>query len=436
MYGDARRGASRTSFQRFITRPGFRCVDYTDSHSWGCIRCRPDRRDRVCEDISGSQCERFMMPIRDHDPQIPHAHNNNVSRHGQCSCKMQRFNRSPDCQNGNAGSDKRGIDFNGAWTGGKLDHDGCRQQPYSSSLGQNNQRKNIDPSLLCVPSFQQMGGSDSNCLQTKVVVEPLSPGVTFGISQPDGAGSTRLLPNSRSQPSQRQPMSEVKSQISFIQNPPVGESATELSAVEDVEESPERPTTSDLDWGDMMNFDTSNESFDNKELDFWSRAPEIPTVRDGFHPIQNKERSTTDRMDTEFVPSRDPQADDYPEFDAALPAWPLSTEYEDLCLGPPTRLPTPPYDFLTPDLASQIEEISPAPITHRTTRTSQRDHKKDEFLIRCKKQGMSYRTIKELGHFEEAESTLRGRYRTLTKPKEQRLRRPEWPDHEVSRRPN
>jgi hypothetical protein len=65
-------------------------------------------------------------------------------------------------------------------------------------------------------------------------------------------------------------------------------------------------------------------------------------------------------------------------------------------------------------------------------RPSQTDNPKNAFLIQCKEQGMSYKDIKALGGFEEAESTLRGRYRTLTKPKEQRLRRPEWSDRDVS----
>lgn len=39
---------------------------------------------------------------------------------------------------------------------------------------------------------------------------------------------------------------------------------------------------------------------------------------------------------------------------------------------------------------------------------------------------MSYKDIRKAGNFTEAESTLRGRYRTLTKEKEARVRKPEW----------
>ena len=46
---------------------------------------------------------------------------------------------------------------------------------------------------------------------------------------------------------------------------------------------------------------------------------------------------------------------------------------------------------------------------------------------------MSYREIKEKGGFSGAESTLRGRYRTLTKRKEDRVRKPEWDEKDVSK---
>ncbi|KAL2444230.1 hypothetical protein ABEF95_015998 [Exophiala dermatitidis] len=64
-------------------------------------------------------------------------------------------------------------------------------------------------------------------------------------------------------------------------------------------------------------------------------------------------------------------------------------------------------------------------------RNAIRDTSKDEYLVRCKEQGMSYKQIKESGGFDEAESTLRGRYRALTKPREARLRKPEWGPREV-----
>ena len=67
-----------------------------------------------------------------------------------------------------------------------------------------------------------------------------------------------------------------------------------------------------------------------------------------------------------------------------------------------------------------------------SSKKSARRNTKDVFLIRSKLSGMSYREIKIKGRFKEAESTLRGRFRTLTKRKEQRVRKPQWQERDVS----
>ncbi|KIW02639.1 uncharacterized protein PV09_06079 [Verruconis gallopava] len=51
---------------------------------------------------------------------------------------------------------------------------------------------------------------------------------------------------------------------------------------------------------------------------------------------------------------------------------------------------------------------------------------RDRILLECRAHGMSYKDIKRKYDFAEAESTLRGRHRTLTKDKKQRVRKPEW----------
>lgn len=55
----------------------------------------------------------------------------------------------------------------------------------------------------------------------------------------------------------------------------------------------------------------------------------------------------------------------------------------------------------------------------------------NRLLLSWRSQGMSYKIIKERLGVNEAESTLRGRLRTLTKPKSQRLRRPQWMEKDV-----
>ncbi|KAH6693475.1 hypothetical protein F5X68DRAFT_273096 [Plectosphaerella plurivora] len=56
---------------------------------------------------------------------------------------------------------------------------------------------------------------------------------------------------------------------------------------------------------------------------------------------------------------------------------------------------------------------------------------KDDFLLASKQKGMTYKEIRAAGGFTEAESTLRGRFRTLTKSKEERVRKPEWSDKDI-----
>lgn len=60
-----------------------------------------------------------------------------------------------------------------------------------------------------------------------------------------------------------------------------------------------------------------------------------------------------------------------------------------------------------------------------------RQHR-DELLLKMRNEGHAYRDIKRLGRFKEAESTLRGRYRALTKEKEERVRKPQWQPNDVS----
>ncbi|KAF4635034.1 hypothetical protein G7Y89_g3062 [Cudoniella acicularis] len=70
----------------------------------------------------------------------------------------------------------------------------------------------------------------------------------------------------------------------------------------------------------------------------------------------------------------------------------------------------------------------------QSTTTAQAMHHrdaKDDFLVRSKLAGMSYKEIRRKGNFTEAESTLRGRFRTLTKAKSARVRKPEWNENDL-----
>jgi hypothetical protein len=112
-----------------------------------------------------------------------------------------------------------------------------------------------------------------------------------------------------------------------------------------------------------------------------------------------------------------------------------------------TRLRPKPKRAETPSLPSPPPASSPAMRIQLPTMVPKRDSarereaeavdlsdrtSKDDFLVKQKQLGMTYKEIRRKGGFTEAESTLRGRYRTLTKVREARVRKPEWAEKDVS----
>ncbi|KAJ5765659.1 hypothetical protein N7520_005218 [Penicillium odoratum] len=106
----------------------------------------------------------------------------------------------------------------------------------------------------------------------------------------------------------------------------------------------------------------------------------------------------------------------HPEPTHVQSSHPLTTQHqqtpESLYSPIPNQLPTAPQNHLK------------ATLHYTDTRNA--------FLIDCKRRGLSYKEIKRMGGFKEAESTLRGRFRTLTKSKEQRVRKPKWLERDVT----
>ena len=120
----------------------------------------------------------------------------------------------------------------------------------------------------------------------------------------------------------------------------------------------------------------------------------------------------------------------------------------------PPRRPSPPYSsksLVTSRVSHKVDPVPTKPTPKRIepkptngaswsdssqkSPTAQAIHHrdtKDDFLVRSKLAGMSYKDIRRRGNFVEAESTLRGRFRTLTKHKAARVRKPEWTDNDVS----
>ncbi|CCU80332.1 hypothetical protein BGHDH14_bgh05887 [Blumeria hordei DH14] len=100
----------------------------------------------------------------------------------------------------------------------------------------------------------------------------------------------------------------------------------------------------------------------------------------------------------------------------------IATVKQPLCkIGAPIYPSTPALCHFQGKTGNNKKTSSP--LVRRTAR--------DEFLIQKKRAGMSYRDIKREGGFIEPESTLRGRFRTLTKAKSARVRKPEWSENDV-----
>lgn len=106
----------------------------------------------------------------------------------------------------------------------------------------------------------------------------------------------------------------------------------------------------------------------------------------------------------------------------AVTAAPVARDASKSVATAPLVAPKPVARLPTPDLSAElIPKVN----------ALKRQESKDRFLVRSKLAGMSYKEIRKAGSFSEAESTLRGRFRTLTKEKEARVRRPEWEENDV-----
>jgi hypothetical protein len=103
---------------------------------------------------------------------------------------------------------------------------------------------------------------------------------------------------------------------------------------------------------------------------------------------------------------------------------PHSIDLQVLTKGMPPPMDSP-FDYTSPTSEMMsINASTPLGNDERQTR--------DEFLIQSRQKNMSYKEIKEKGGFEQSISTLRGRFRNLTKDKKDRLRKPKWTAADVS----
>lgn len=83
-------------------------------------------------------------------------------------------------------------------------------------------------------------------------------------------------------------------------------------------------------------------------------------------------------------------------------------------------------------LPTQNHVVNPTVLRPSRGRTGVKDADMDKKLVKWRAEGLTYREIMKKGNWGLEESTLRGRYRTLTKNKDQRLRKPVWDNASVS----
>lgn len=95
-----------------------------------------------------------------------------------------------------------------------------------------------------------------------------------------------------------------------------------------------------------------------------------------------------------------------------------------------------------PTIAPDSEEHDGGGVSHsapkaKRRRSSERERetvlreRRDQYLLDRREEGYTYKDIKVMGNFSEAESTLRGRVRVLTKDRSERVRRPVWTESDV-----
>ncbi len=119
-----------------------------------------------------------------------------------------------------------------------------------------------------------------------------------------------------------------------------------------------------------------------------------------------------------------PPSNDFSQSKTSRPGLPKVDELPDLSQRKRTMLK------LTSTVSKRIAP-TPSQPSAKEMASHHRDSN-DDFLVKCRLAGMTYKEIRKQGKFTEAESTLRGRFRVLTKHKSARVRKPEWQENDVS----
>ena len=198
----------------------------------------------------------------------------------------------------------------------------------------------------------------------------------------------------------------------FIQQPDAAP-WMEASSTGMLEAAQMQPGSSDAFYNELFDFN----AFDSFEEAIPSAYPP-PDVSSQFMLQPNNPL-----VDTYIDPSAFP--------DPLLPSMPTMLPTHHGTNGFPSGFDLS-HPYTTPTHTFPSTPLPPTPALGEGTR---RDTTRDSELLTLRQSGLSYRQIKKDYGFKEAESTLRGRFRTLTKPKGSRVRKPGWGEETVSTSP-
>ncbi|KAF2500992.1 hypothetical protein BU16DRAFT_598758 [Lophium mytilinum] len=105
----------------------------------------------------------------------------------------------------------------------------------------------------------------------------------------------------------------------------------------------------------------------------------------------------------------------------------LLTNYRAQSIQSNDTLPQRPFEQINHSQYANPTQDDPQTIRFPNSRRKREDH----FLVTSKRKGMTYKQIREKGGLQAAESTLRGRFRALTKDRRDRVRKPVWTDKDI-----
>jgi len=168
----------------------------------------------------------------------------------------------------------------------------------------------------------------------------------------------------------------------------------------------------------------------------------IPVLpRNSYRNLKNtKRRSTKTKSDSQHpaqlsTPNSSPIPEKAPKLAEPLLPKPALKVIEPKETEPketePKEVELKPLSPVQEPLPATVQSLVESLHSDAAKQAEHHRDEKDDFLVKSKLAGMSYKEIREKGGFTEAESTLRGRFRTLTKHKAARVRRPEWQDYDV-----